>query len=233
MVSAYALRPGGGPFGASDLKRHARRFLERGLLISALLHLSILGWLRLEAEREAASEGPPVPRIPGVVHTWHWIPTEPPPNSTRPPGGSTGSRGVIFPVERVPPIIEGPAFSPDASPVVPGGPGGWEGPCRSDPVPPPEPPASRFQVAEEPPVAIQAPKPEYPEWAREAGVEGTVLLRALVGTDGLVKDVVIVKGPKGLDQEAARAIRRWTFQPGKSNEQAVTVWIEIPVTFRL
>lgn len=90
-----------------------------------------------------------------------------------------------------------------------------------------------WRPVDELPVAITNPRPLYPDIAREAGVDGTVRLRALVGRDGRVLDVHIDKSVPMLDQAAADAVRRWVFKPALSNGRPVAVWVAIPVHFSL
>src|SRR5206468_207338 len=72
--------------------------------------------------------------------------------------------------------------------------------------PPPPEPARGIVVAEIPPMPEFAPLPAYPDFAREAGIEGRVIVRVLVGTDGLPKQVVAVSGSKALIQAAVDAV---------------------------
>jgi len=92
-----------------------------------------------------------------------------------------------------------------------------------------------FSVAyvEEYPQLLHAVEPQYPELAREAGLEGQVRLKVLVGTDGLVKDVVVLSGKSVLNEAAVAAARRYTFRPAYTNHRPVPVWVGIPMTFRL
>jgi protein TonB len=75
----------------------------------------------------------------------------------------------------------------------------------------------------------------YPEIAREAGIEGTVIVQATIGKDGRVKETVILKGiPKtGLDEAAMDAIKLIKWKPAYQRDKAVTVRISVPVVFRL
>jgi protein TonB len=87
---------------------------------------------------------------------------------------------------------------------------------------------------EELPEPITKVAPEYPEKARKANVEGIVEARALVGKDGLVKDVKILSSPSPLlDAAAVTAVRKWVFRPAMAFGKPVAVWVSIPVTFRL
>ena len=86
---------------------------------------------------------------------------------------------------------------------------------------------------DEPPVQIVAPEPRYPEFAREAGIEGRVVLKALVGRDGQVLQVVVLEGDRSLVDEALKAVRVWKFRPARWNGKPVTAWVAIPILFRL
>jgi len=107
---------------------------------------------------------------------------------------------------------------------------------------PPPPPESNviFIAYDEPPepmggyAAIQKAV-VYPEIAREAGIEGTVIVQATIGKDGRVKETVILKGiPKtGLDEAAMDAIRSIKWKPAYQRDKPVAVRISVPVVFRL
>jgi protein TonB len=77
----------------------------------------------------------------------------------------------------------------------------------------------------------------YPEIAREAGIQGTVYVSFVVGKDGKVGMVEILKGVSGgsmLDKEAVRMISQLpAFTPGKQRGKAVQVKYNLPVRFKL
>lgn len=77
--------------------------------------------------------------------------------------------------------------------------------------------------------------PSYPASARRARAEGTTLLRLLVLADGRVGEVMIERsaGHPDLDRAAADAVRRWRFEPARRGTEAVPMWLELPVEFRL
>jgi protein TonB len=75
---------------------------------------------------------------------------------------------------------------------------------------------------------------DYPEIARRAGLEGTVIVNVLVGPDGRVKQVEIAQGAhRVLDQAAAAAAWKCRFTPARQRELAVKAWLAIPYNFRL
>jgi periplasmic protein TonB len=78
-------------------------------------------------------------------------------------------------------------------------------------------------------------EPSYPPASRRAGEEGTVRLRVLVDATGKPKDVQVAQtsGFSRLDDAAKQAVRRWKFQPATNGGQAITVWTQVAITFRL
>ena len=90
-----------------------------------------------------------------------------------------------------------------------------------------------FVYVEEFPEAITRVPPDYPEIARASGTEGTVLIQALVGKDGKVKDTKVVKSVPVLDDAAVKAVKQWVFKPALSNNKPVAVWVAVPVRFSL
>jgi TonB family protein len=85
----------------------------------------------------------------------------------------------------------------------------------------------------EPPKPLHQPKPEYPDLARKRGIEGTVLLQVLVGLDGSVKEVKVMRGIEGLDQAAIEAVKKWRFQPAHSKGEPIECWVAAPIWFHL
>jgi protein TonB len=77
------------------------------------------------------------------------------------------------------------------------------------------------------------PAPTYPDIARQAGVEGTVTLRALVGKDGKVLEIFVVEGIEMLDKAAMEAARAAVFKPALQQHKPVAVWVLIPMQFTL
>jgi protein TonB len=77
--------------------------------------------------------------------------------------------------------------------------------------------------------------PEYPYAARERGIEGYVAVKVLVGKDGSVRQVNILKAkPDGVfDQSVRKALTMWRFQPGEVGGEPVTAWITTTLHFRL
>jgi protein TonB len=85
------------------------------------------------------------------------------------------------------------------------------------------------------PSCIYCPDPPYSEEARKAKYQGTVLLQIVVGVDGRVKQITVVKGPGlGLEEKARDTARQFIFKPALGpNGRPVPVIVNYEVTFRL
>jgi TonB family protein len=88
-------------------------------------------------------------------------------------------------------------------------------------------------VVEKEPQLISMQTPAYPEIAREAGMEGTVLVRVLVDTQGTVRERMLLESIRGLDEAALAAAATAVFRPALQQERPVAVWVVLPIEFRL
>jgi protein TonB len=75
--------------------------------------------------------------------------------------------------------------------------------------------------------------PEYPDSARAAGVQGTILVEALVGIDGRVHEVMTLHSIPLLEAAAFTAARKFRYTPALAHGRPVAVWVEIPIKFTL
>jgi TonB family protein len=75
--------------------------------------------------------------------------------------------------------------------------------------------------------------PDYPEAARRAGVQGTVLLDAVVSVEGAVTQLNVINGPEALSPAAIDAVRWWCYEPYIVNGERATVETTISLNFRL
>ena len=82
-----------------------------------------------------------------------------------------------------------------------------------------------------PPRKIRHVPPIYPADAVAAGVEGEVVIEAVIATDGTVKDASVLKSVPMLEEAALGAVRLWQFTPTKLNGVAVEVVITVAVKF--
>ena len=96
-----------------------------------------------------------------------------------------------------------------------------------------EPAAVRVGGDVKPPVRIKFVKPEYPAVARQARVQGVVILEAIVGVDGKVKSTKVIKSISILDAPATAAAKQWEFKPPLVGGKPTPVIMTIPVNFTL
>ena len=75
--------------------------------------------------------------------------------------------------------------------------------------------------------------PIYPEDAERQRIEGTVNLRAIIGTDGSVKGLEGISGPPLLVPAAAGAVRQWRYQPTLLSDQPIETAQDVTIVFRL
>jgi TonB family protein len=85
-----------------------------------------------------------------------------------------------------------------------------------------------------PPIRTRMVSPDYPSVARAAELEGDVVLRAIVGPDGRVRDVEVLQAVHPvLDEAARKAVLRYEYRPGRRNGIAESAIVRITVSFRL
>jgi len=96
---------------------------------------------------------------------------------------------------------------------------------------------NKFAIYEDAPFAIKQIPPEYPLFAKNAGIEGDVILNVEVFKDGSVGAIDVLKslmdGPGGLDEAAKKAVRTWEFSPAKNGGKPVDCWVTFSVSFSL
>ena len=240
FASCNASSPAGAAF-RGPAARSAPGTPSVALLLSGGLHLAALALFLAAASRSGLEEPDGIEiraffQPPGIVIT------TPPPPSTAGSSIAQPRVGTIAPVNVLDQDLQrsledlfsgiGPkeGIRPDA-PVQTGG-GGQNGPppTENPVVVNPDLPTDQY---DEYPVVVSAPEPEYPPIAREAGVEGRVVVEALVGRDGRVRRVVVKEGNAMLAESASKAVKTWRFKPARWRGQAVTAWVAVPVQFRL
>ncbi len=75
--------------------------------------------------------------------------------------------------------------------------------------------------------------PVYPDVARKAGVEGDVMLRVYVSSDGRVSEIRVLDGPPILARAAVEAVQQWRYQSPMFDGHATNVVTTLIVSFRL
>ena len=128
--------------------------------------------------------------------------------------------------------------------------GGVDPAPRSEPAPPPEGSSSTVPVETwrvvgreeskarcervEPPVLRSSREPRYPEDVRRDHLEGTVVLKATISSDGVPHSIHIVQSPHArLSDLASDALRSWRYRPGECDGSPVETYITAAFTFAL
>ncbi len=75
--------------------------------------------------------------------------------------------------------------------------------------------------------------PAYPDVAREAGIEGDVTLRLIIGEDGAVNEIKVLNGEPVLARAATEAVAQWRYAPALLDGWPVSVVTTVTVAFRL
>jgi protein TonB len=238
MTALHAPMLGLGYAPAREARDESERALGRALPVSFLLVTALLFAAAM------ASRLMPAPQVPVAglqPHTFEITDILPLP----PAAGSP-----VFHPHAAPELGRVPMAVPDNVPtpqVAPNGSTtrGQEGPTTTtttgpttggettgigsgaDPVP------GVYVYTDQLPELVASPTPDYPDLAREAQVEGTVRLLALVDFDGRVKAVQVLRSIPLLDESACAAVKRWRFTPALANGHPVRVWVAVPVRFSL
>lgn len=230
--------------------RHARHacWAYHAVVLSVGLHAAVISgaWWACRVPsvappdaRFAAGEQPLVVRLQlverrdadGVRLTYTAAPPMPTPDETRielpampqavqrahgEPSTETGAP-LALPVVELEPVV----FESTPTPAAP-------------PAPPPPPPAQATGVRTEP-TPVDMPPLRYPPLSRRLGEAGTVLLEALVKTDGSVADIRVIRSPgyPRLEQAARQALRAARFQPATRHGQPIACTVRVPFTFQL
>jgi protein TonB len=228
------------PYGAPELLEVAKKYLTKAVTVavSGLLVIFVLlfglGFYLAHLPHETST----------IVVPYRELAAPPPLTDAAPPPKVQIETQVAPPAASVPvpvPDAEAPAEQKIASQeeLSQASPGfSNEGNGDNIVVAPPSdelPKFGDYVYVEELPEAVTKVTPIYPDIARDAGVDGQVLVQALVGKDGRVKDVRVVAGKSipMLDQAALTAVRQWIFKPALSNNKPVAVWVAVPVKFSL
>ena len=229
------------PYGAPELLAAGRSHLARALFVSSftpvLAFLALLPFVPMLRTVEIPRVLPPEP---------YRVLDPTPPSIIDPPEVIRGviptapsEPAVVIPVDdpkidEPPPVVDRPG-RPDATvgndnvKVRDQTPGDGRPPVEAEPT------RGVWIYTDELPQPTLEYKPSYPEFARQAGVEGTVVVHVLIGKDGRVIRGVVdeKKSVLLLNETALEAALRWKFTPALANGHPVTVWFAIPFKFVL
>jgi len=228
------------PYGAPELKEVAKKYMVRAILVSsgawiAVYVLGIGGGALLASRPKETSV---------IVVPYREVTAPPPLSDDTPPPQVAVATSVAAPAAAIPvpvPDAEAPmeqtiksqeeiaAATPSMTAQDDKGASIIVAPQSEDDLPE----YGAYVYVEELPEAITQVRPQYPDIAREASVDGTVMIQALVGKDGRVKDTRVVKSIPMLDAAAVAAVRQWVFKPALSSNKPVAVWVAVPIRFTL
>jgi TonB family protein len=145
----------------------------------------------------------------------------PKPEGVEPDGLVVYEQGKV--VFRMPAAAKSPAPATDSGPVQDAAEKDGDGTPEASSVSPS--PSGNY--------LLERVEPRYPEEAKEQRIEGAVVLNALVGTDGAVRELKVVSGEPLLAKAATDAVSHWRFQPHRVNERPVEFETQITVNFAL
>ena len=122
-------------------------------------------------------------------------------------------------------LIPGPATTPAPVAEAPAGPAAPSGP----------PAAPSLQLPSSNADYLQNPKPAYPALSKRLGEQGKVVVRVLIGADGMPQKAELRQssGYERLDQAALNTVLKWRYVPGKRGGVAEDMWFNVPINFVL
>ncbi|PYR91255.1 MAG: hypothetical protein DMF84_18305 [Acidobacteria bacterium] len=218
----------------------------RSLPVSIAVHLAALVLLFIVPLAAPVVLSVPASPLPPYIHAAAIPPPPAPPPSTAtsrvPPSPARSVAPTVAPAAIVPEIDRAIAPLAIADPFdIPGPPmdtGGLGDARKSIDLPQPPPPprptgpvrAGELLVA---PRKLVDVRPVYPDIARSARVEGTVILEAVLDRSGRVGRVRVTQSSPLLDQAAIDAVRQWQYSPSTLHGQPVEVLMTITITFKL
>jgi protein TonB len=85
----------------------------------------------------------------------------------------------------------------------------------------------------QPAMILSQPQPPYPPIARSVGIQGDVVLHAIIDREGGIVELQVVSGHPLLVRAALDAVRTWRYRPTLLNGEPVEVETMITVSFRL
>jgi protein TonB len=234
--------PSGGAYGAIELKQAEHRNMTWALAIAGALHVGLVGAWWLSAHH--GGDEPPS----RTVRVMKYSELGPPPSVSS--ANAPAALAIKMPTAPVKPKIAVPVPVPDekapeqtiptkeevAAPVADAGDAtGTQvqqdiavDKIESD-APPPD-----FVAFEKEPQVVKKVEAPYPDAARQSGIEGAVFAKLWIDKEGRVKDVVILKSPSDLfNQAVVDAAKQWLFTPAVMNSGPVAVWFPVKFSFHL
>ena len=78
---------------------------------------------------------------------------------------------------------------------------------------------------------INKVQPSYPPLARQARIQGTVIIEAVISRGGTIEELKVISGHPLLQQAAVDAVKQWRYKPTLLNNEPVEVVTTVTVTF--
>lgn len=198
-----------------EFKLKYRKYLDVALILSLALHMVafvLLPKIEIKGSKTVIDEIQVIDIPPEVD-----IP--PPPKELARPKVPVESLDESVEEEET---IEDTTFDPTNMPDAP---------------PPPASSGQEFYVFDKAPKPRRITNPEYPALARNAGIEGTIVLKLTVDEKGrVIRAVVINPGSVAsgiFDASAVKAAQEWLFEPAEQSGNPVKATITVPLEFSL
>jgi protein TonB len=244
-------------YGALELKTYINKSTIRGFIVTASLLLLFLIYHLISGSVSGGNEAPPLAPIAKMDLISLDAPAEeleaapPPPAPEQIVSGPAARAGTPTPIpdaEIAPDLQDFADMDVLDRASAEGGDGidmgnfanniDWEGDGVQVETREAEPDPDEFVPVEKQPgmdIAELQKLVEYPKLAKEAGVEGRVIVKALIDKSGSVKKTLVEYTDNSLlNQAAIDAIKNYrNFTPAIQNNKPVMVWISIPIRFKL
>ena len=188
-----------------------------------------------EVLSEFLTPQPPAPPAPPTP------PAPPPPKPAPPKPSPTPPKPRVAKPTPAPEPMPGAIAAPAPAPAAPVGvvepqPAAKpvEAPVAAAPAPA-APPAPAIVQPSSDASHLNNPKPVYPAVSKRLGEQGKIVLRVLIGADGIPQKVEIKQssGFERLDRQAVDTVTRWRFVPGTRNGVPEAMWYLQPINFVL
>jgi protein TonB len=233
--------------------KHAPRHQTAPIVVSVVAHAVVASAVLMATVFFVGEQLPEVKTMMAFVAA---PPAPQPPPAPAPPAPARAQREQTKPVPAASPAapVEAPIEIASETPApdvdeegtmagveggVPGGVAGGVVAALDAEVPPPPPPAPaprapiRVGGAVKEPALVHRVDPVYPVLAVSAGLEGTVILEAIVDRDGRVESLRVLRSQGVLDRAALDAVKQWRYSPVLLNGQPEKFILTVVVSFKL
>lgn len=231
-------------YGRAALRAVLKKNYMKGLTISVILHLMVIGSYYAVRYLGAEEEIPTV-----SVRIMKYSDLGPPPSiAAAPTPPAIGVAAIVKPSVGVPVPVPDAEISPEQtiatqqelsatpSPAIEDLGDGGDVQITQDIVIDDsyEPGMDEFVPVEKPPQIVKRVVPAYPDMAMRAGLEGTVWVKILIDKEGKPQRAVVVRSTTDIFNDAAiEAAMQFVFTPAVMNQGPVKVWVSMPFRFKL